>query len=100
MPKPKTRYVCQTCGSAQAKWMGKCPDCGEWNTLVEMVVQEPAPGRPAALIAGAPTAPLPLPDIPADGYERIPVPIGELSRVLGGGIVPGSLAARGPPPRN
>ncbi|OIO91649.1 MAG: DNA repair protein RadA [Anaerolineae bacterium CG2_30_64_16] len=91
MAKTKTRYVCQTCGSAQAKWMGKCPDCGEWNTLVEMVIQEPAPGRPAALVAGAPTTPQPLPDIPADGYERIPVPIGELSRVLGGGIVPGSV---------
>jgi len=71
--------------------MGKCPDCGEWNTLVETVVQEPAAGRPvgAALTGGA--APQPLPEIPADGYERIPVPIVELSRVLGGGIVPGSV---------
>ena len=91
MAKTKTRYVCQTCGSAQSKWMGKCPDCGEWNTLVEMVVQEARPGRAAPLIAGSPTAPQALPDIPADGYERIPVPIGELSRVLGGGIVPGSV---------
>ncbi len=92
MPKPKTRYVCQTCGSAQPKWMGQCPDCGEWNTLVEMVVQPEAPGRPssAALAAGG-VGPQPLPDIPADGYERIPVPIDELSRVLGGGIVPGSV---------
>ena len=92
MPKTKTRYVCQTCGSAQPKWMGQCPDCGEWNTLVEMVVQPEAPGRPgsAALAAGS-VGPQPLPDIPADGYERIPVPIDELSRVLGGGIVPGSV---------
>ncbi len=92
MPKPKTRYVCQACGSAQPKWMGQCPDCGEWNTLVEMVVQPEAPGRPGstALAAGG-VGPQPLPDIPADGYERIPVPIGELSRVLGGGIVPGSV---------
>ena len=91
MPKSKTRYVCQSCGSVQPKWMGKCPDCGEWNTLVETVVQEPAAGRPvgAALTGGA--APQPLPEIPADGYERIPVPIVELSRVLGGGIVPGSV---------
>ena len=44
MPKLKTRYVCQVCGSAQPKWQGKCPDCGEWNTLVETVVQEPASG--------------------------------------------------------
>jgi DNA repair protein RadA/Sms len=92
MSKTKTRYVCQVCGSAQPKWMGKCPDCGEWNTLVETVIQEPAPGRMGGVaMAGGATAPLSLPDIPADGYERIPVPIGELSRVLGGGIVPGSV---------
>ena len=92
MVKTKTRYVCQICGSAQPKWQGKCPDCGEWNTLVETIVQEPAPGRVGgAALAGGATTPLSLPDIPADGYERIPVPIGELSRVLGGGIVPGSV---------
>jgi DNA repair protein RadA/Sms len=92
MSKARTRYVCQICGSAQPKWMGRCPDCGEWNSLVETVVQEPAPGRPAGMaIAAGAAAPLPLPSIPADGYERIPVPIEELSRVLGGGIVPGSV---------
>jgi DNA repair protein RadA/Sms len=91
MAKTKTRYVCQSCGSAQPKWQGRCPDCGEWNTLVETVIQEPAPGRASAGLADASTVPLALPDIPADGYERIPVPIGELSRVLGGGIVPGSV---------
>jgi len=92
MAKSKTRYVCSNCGSAQPKWMGRCPDCGEWNTLVETIVQEAAPGRPTATaVAGGGAGPQPLPDIPADGYERIPVPIGELSRVLGGGIVPGSV---------
>ncbi|MCX6030566.1 MAG: DNA repair protein RadA [Chloroflexi bacterium] len=91
MPKTKTRYVCQVCGSAQAKWQGKCPDCGEWNTLVETVIQEPAPGRGATVISAGATGPQALPDIPADGYERIPVSIAELSRVLGGGIVPGSV---------
>lgn len=92
MAKTKTRYVCSVCGSAQPKWQGKCPDCGEWNTLVETVIQEAAPGRVGtpSIAAGGP-GPQPLPDIPADGYERIPVPIGELSRVLGGGIVPGSV---------
>ena len=92
MAKPKTRYVCQTCGSAQPKWQGRCPDCGEWNTLIETIVQEPAPGRPASAgLSSLTTVPLSLPDIPADGYERIPVAIGEISRVLGGGIVPGSV---------
>ncbi len=91
MAKTKTRYVCQSCGSAQPKWQGRCPDCGEWNTLVETVIQE-APGRRAAgALTETGPAPQPLPDISADGYERIPVPIGELSRVLGGGIVPGSV---------
>jgi DNA repair protein RadA/Sms len=92
MSKPKTRYVCQNCGSAQPKWQGKCPDCGEWNTLVETVVQELPPARTSALPAGAHEAvPQALPEIAADGYERIPIHIGELSRVLGGGIVPGSV---------
>ena len=90
--KVKTRYVCQSCGSTQPKWQGKCPDCGEWNTLVETVIQEPAAGRAAMLAPGAhESAPLPLPEITADGFQRIPVSIGELSRVLGGGIVPGSV---------
>lgn len=88
MAKVKTRYVCQQCGSTQLKWSGRCPDCGEWNTLVETVVaEERGPARP---LAAAETAPQPLPAISADGFERIPVAIGELSRVLGGGIVPGS----------
>jgi DNA repair protein RadA/Sms len=92
MVKTKTRYVCSNCGSAQPKWMGKCPDCGEWNTLVETVVQESAGTRAGgAAIAAGGAGPQSLPDIPADGYERIPVRIGELSRVLGGGIVPGSV---------
>ncbi len=91
MPKTKTRYVCSSCGSAQPKWQGKCPDCGEWNTLVETVIQEPVPGRAGMAAHGPSIGPQPLPDIPADGYERIPVPIAELSRVLGGGIVPGSV---------
>ena len=88
MPKVKTRYICQECGSAQPKWMGRCPDCGAWNTLVETVVTEER--RRARPLAAPGTAPQPLPAISAEGFERIPVPIGELSRVLGGGIVPGS----------
>ncbi|MBC8447154.1 MAG: DNA repair protein RadA [Chloroflexi bacterium] len=88
MAKVKTRYVCQQCGSAQPKWMGRCPDCGEWNTLVKTVIaEERLTGRS---LAASETAPQPLPAISPDGFERIPVAIGELSRVLGGGIVPGS----------
>ena len=94
MPKIKVRYVCQNCGSAQAKWMGKCPDCGEWNTLIEkQVVETPASAQRARSImpidGGA--VPMSLPDISSDGFDRIPVEGSELSRVLGGGIVPGSV---------
>ena len=76
MPKIKVRYVCQNCGSAQAKWMGKCPDCGEWNTLIEkQVVETPASAQRARSImpveGGA--VPMSLPDISSDGFNRIPV---------------------------
>ena len=93
MSKVKVRFVCQNCGSAQAKWMGRCPDCGEWNTLVEKQIVE-APAR-AATRTFAPlegeAAPRPLTDISSDGLDRVPVEGSELSRVLGGGIVPGSV---------
>ena len=89
MAKIKTRYVCQQCGSAQPKWMGRCPDCGEWNTLVETVVTDDRRRASYPLAAGG-TSPQALPAISADGFERIPVAIGEVSRVLGGGLVPGS----------
>ena len=88
MSKTRTRYVCQQCGSTQPKWMGRCPDCGEWNTLVETVVADERRAGPALTTPEA--VPQPLPAIATDGFQRIPVTIGELSRVLGGGIVPGS----------
>ncbi len=93
MAKTKIRFVCQVCGGSTAKWQGKCPDCGEWNTLIETVIQEGPPSRlqAAAFTGSSASVPLPLPEIPADGYERIPVGMDEISRVLGGGIVPGSV---------
>jgi DNA repair protein RadA/Sms len=93
MAKIKTRYVCQSCGSTQHKWMGKCPDCGEWNTLVEkQVVETPAGSRNARTLmpVDAGGEPQPLTAISTDGLDRVPVDGSELSRVLGGGIVPGS----------
>ncbi|MEZ4710534.1 MAG: DNA repair protein RadA [Caldilineaceae bacterium] len=91
MAKTKTRYVCSQCGSVQMKWMGKCPNCNEWDTLEEVVVQEAAKSRTAMPVGGDSSArPLPLTQIPADGAPRLPLRMSELSRVLGGGIVPGS----------
>jgi DNA repair protein RadA/Sms len=96
--KAKTVFICQQCGNTSPKWMGRCPDCGEWNTLVETTLEpEPSAGRRGGL-APSNSAPQALPDIPADGYARIPVPMGELSRVLGGGIVPGSAVLIGGDP--
>ncbi|MCS6848635.1 MAG: DNA repair protein RadA, partial [Anaerolineae bacterium] len=93
-PKLKTQYVCTNCGSVHARWSGKCPECGEWNTLVEEVVEERSAivGRRTPALGAAPQK---LADIRADAIQRLPLPIGEFSRVLGGGIVPGSLVLIG-----
>lgn len=92
MAKAKTRYICSECGGVQMKWMGKCPDCDEWNTLEETVVRDQKAdrnGSSATSPGGAPRA-LALPDIPAEPSRRIVLKNGELNRVLGGGIVPGA----------
>jgi DNA repair protein RadA/Sms len=99
LAKAQTRYVCQQCGSAQAKWMGRCPDCGEWNTLVETVVeQKSVRARGASLMATPQSQPQLLSDVAANGFERISLAMDELDRVLGGGIVPGSLVLIGGDP--
>lgn len=92
MAKIHTRYVCQTCGATQSGWMGRCPECGEWNTLVETVVEAPSStGASTAAPIQAHNKPLSLSDIKFQADEHLPVPMEELSRVLGGGIVPGSV---------
>ncbi len=97
MVKAKTRYVCQQCGSAQPKWMGRCPDCGEWNTLVETVVEASRSKGLAAITAGQ-NPPRLLRDVAADGFQRISLGMEEMDRVLGGGLVPGSLVLIGGDP--
>ncbi len=97
MPKARTRWVCQNCGSIQVKWMGRCPDCGEWNTLVE----EQVPAEPAKAGRGTfiPTSEVqPLTKVTTSGFERLPVPLDEFNRVLGGGIIPGSVSLIGGDP--
>ena len=95
-PKLKTRYVCSACGGAQMRWTGKCPDCGEWNTLVEEVYQETKTESHRTPLSAI--APQKLSDIRTEDIQRLPINIGELSRVLGGGIVPGSLVLIGGEP--
>jgi DNA repair protein RadA/Sms len=99
MPKSYTKFVCQQCGYESAKWMGRCPDCGEWNTLVETVVDAaPTPGRGSSLALGERVAPLPLSQVVAVGDQRLSTGSPEMDRVLGGGIVPGSLLLMGGEP--
>ncbi len=99
MAKAQTRYVCQQCGSAQAKWMGRCPDCGEWNTMVETIVESRLSGaKKLALTSATQNQPQLLRDVVANGFERVSLAMGEFDRVLGGGLVPGSLVLIGGDP--
>lgn len=98
MAKVKTRFVCQSCGRAAPAYLGRCPQCGEFGTMVEQIV-EPASGDGKARLSGGPvSAPRRLREIVTDGVERLPLPMEEFARVLGGGIVPGSLVLVGGDP--
>ena len=106
MAKDKVAYVCSNCGQESTKWIGKCPSCGEWNTFKEIKVAASTAassiisperfggnGRQAAEIK-----PIRLKDIPYEDYPRIDLNDKELNRVLGGGLVPGSLILLGGEP--
>ncbi|MBI5135986.1 MAG: DNA repair protein RadA [Nitrospirae bacterium] len=92
----KTRFVCQSCGGVAIKWAGRCPACGEWHTLVEELVT-PGPHR-AALVGGGGARPEPVTRISAHPEPRVPTGIGELDRVLGGGVVAGAVVLVGGDP--
>jgi DNA repair protein RadA/Sms len=94
MAKTRTKFICGQCSAESPKWMGRCPECGEWNTLVE-TTETPQAAR--AYRAGG-AVPVLLKDVPAQSQDRIRIPISELDRVLGGGIVPGSLVLVGGDP--
>lgn len=95
MPKIRTQFVCQQCGYTAPRWSGRCPECGQWNTLVETIEERPGPSAARAVTR---TVPQPITTVPADGFARIPVPIDEFHRALGGGIVPGSVILIGGDP--
>ncbi len=99
MAKTQTRYVCQECGRVAASYMGKCPQCGSFNSMVEEVIHE-EPATKAKAIRGLTgrSAPRSINDISSDAEDRIRVPIEEFARVLGGGIVPGSIVLVGGDP--
>lgn len=95
----KTVYFCQECGYESAKWMGQCPECKSWNTFVEETVSTKKPSSSGAMKSSEKRQePVILKDISLSEDERQTTQIGELDRVLGGGIVPGSLVLVGGDP--
>jgi DNA repair protein RadA/Sms len=94
-PKPsgKTIFICRNCGKESLKWLGHCPNCQEWNSFEETVVSTaPAP------IADLSNPPRELSQVAVDSSDRLPLPMSELNRVLGGGLVSGSLVLMGGEP--
>ena len=105
MAKDKIAYVCSNCGQESAKWLGKCPSCGQWNTFKEIRVSSDTGSVAAASAASTvrggrqqKARPLRLRDIPTQEEPRIDMHDSELNRVLGGGLVPGSIILLGGEP--
>jgi DNA repair protein RadA/Sms len=99
MAKAKTQYACTECGGTSSKWAGQCPACGQWNTLVESVLESPVnrfAGKPQGLVQGAPV--MRLTDIEALDVPRFGTGIEEFDRVLGGGLVAGGVVLIGGDP--
>jgi len=96
MAKTRTHWVCQNCGRTTPREMGRCPGCGEWSTMVEVIEKPSAPAAGLPRVPGS--EPRRLSEIGTEGLERLPLPLGEFARVLGGGVVPGSLILVGGDP--
>jgi DNA repair protein RadA/Sms len=98
MAKTKTHFVCQSCGYQMPKWLGRCPGCQEWNTFVEeRIIEEKQPERDLLGLESS-AIPVPLNEIKGEEKERLTIGMGEFDRVLGGGIVLGSLILVGGDP--
>lgn len=98
MPKTHTKYVCQQCGGQYPTGYGRCPGCGAWSSLVE-TIDRPAGSRTGfPRVVSAAGTPVPLAGVESIDYRRLRLPLGEFNRVLGGGIVPGSLILLGGDP--
>lgn len=98
MAKAKTTFVCSNCGNDSPKWLGKCPVCGEWNTYVEEIIVPSKSKNTALSFERQAGKPLLLMDVETKDDLRIDMKDGELNRVLGGGLVPGSLVLIGGEP--
>ena len=101
MPRSDTVFACTSCGHESPKWHGRCPGCGEWNTMAEekrAPVSSARGGGAASRASGRALRPVPLGQVEAPKVERLTTGIGEFDRVLGGGLVPGSLVLIGGAP--
>src|SRR5438105_14936544 len=101
MAKTQTKFVCQACGYGSPRWLGRCPECEAWNSFVEeirVVVKQAGPGRASAALPGTSNRPAPITAVAAQMQSRLPTGIGELDRVLGGGMVSGALILVGGDP--
>ena len=100
MAKVKTSFFCQSCGTQYSKWQGQCNACKEWNTIVEEIIQkeEKVAWKPSTSEVKKVSKPLKINEIDSTLEIRMDTYDGELNRVLGGGIVPGSLILLGGEP--
>src|SRR5687767_12484830 len=98
MPKTTSIYVCQQCGATSPAYLGRCPSCGTWESMVETIEPKPTRTKPVARLLGDLPAPTRLSNVSLELSERQQTCIEEFDRVLGGGLVPGSLALIGGDP--
>ena len=98
MAKVKKAYFCRECGYEAPKWMGRCPSCGEWNTFAEEIISKPATASAAVVAAAPQTLPQRVSEIQRATHQRLNLSNSEVNRVLGGGLVPGSLVLLGGEP--
>jgi len=98
MERTKAQYVCQTCGHASPKWLGRCPSCGEWNTLVEEIEAAVKPATRRRAAGAAAVEPVSVAAVTLPDETRTPTGVAEFDRVLGGGLVRGSVVLVGGDP--
>ncbi|MBC7106616.1 MAG: AAA family ATPase, partial [Firmicutes bacterium] len=96
MPRVRNSYVCRECGYRSPGWLGRCPGCGQWNTIFAEPVTEAGPHTRGSAVS-LPVA-LRLSEVEAEWQERLDTGLGEFNRVLGGGLVPGSVVLLGGAP--